>query len=320
MRETTSGTRHLANAPGGTGRRARGIAAALALAALLPGSAPAGTWAEIAPILQARCVMCHQGDAAPLGLRLDSLDGLRKGSKNGPVAKQGDVAGSELIRRLTGDKAPRMPMTGPPWLTDAEVELFRRFVAAGMPAGAAGAASAVATPKPKPRADGKVTWAEVAPILATRCAKCHTENGLMGPAPEGYRLTDYAAAIAAVDRVRVVPGVPAASELLRRIRGQSRPRMPFDGPPWLSEAEVKLIADWIAQGARDAEGKPAPMPTGARVRLGGLWADGERLDDLPLVIDGGTRVDKRPRVGGHAEVRGVVQSDGAIVATRIRRR
>lgn len=318
MRDTKNGTRHTTKLAGGARRLARGTAAAIL--ALAAGSALAGTWAEVAPILQARCVMCHQGDAAPLGLRLDSLDGLRKGSKNGPMANAGDVAGSELIRRLTGEKMPRMPMTGPPWLTEAEVDLFRRFIAAGMPAGADGTAAAVATPKPKPRADGKVTWAEVAPILATRCAKCHTENGLMGPAPEGYLLTDYAATISAFDRVRVVPGVPAASELLRRIRGQSLPRMPFDGPPWLSDAEDKLISDWIVQGARDAEGKPAPMPVGARVRLGGLWAPGERLDDLPLVIDGGTRIDKRPRVGGHAEVRGVVQPDGSVVATRIRRR
>jgi len=75
------------------------------------------------------------------------------------------------------------------------------------------------------------TYADVAPIFATRCAKCHAERGLMGPAPEGYRLNSYEATLSTVDRVRVVPGHPEASELVRRIRGQALPRMPFDGPP-----------------------------------------------------------------------------------------
>jgi hypothetical protein len=54
----------------------------------------------------------------------------------------------------------------------------------------------------------------------------------------------------------VVPGHPEASELVRRIRGQALPRMPFDGPPYLSEADIALIVAWIRQGARDAAGDP----------------------------------------------------------------
>jgi hypothetical protein len=56
--------------------------------------------------------MCHSGQDAALGLRLDSLDNLNKGSRKGPVAKAGDPAGSELIRRIKGVSQPRMPMTG----------------------------------------------------------------------------------------------------------------------------------------------------------------------------------------------------------------
>jgi len=69
------------------------------------------TYADIAPILAQRCVMCHSGAAASLGLRLDSFDGVVKGSERGPVVKAGDPSGSELIRRLKGvsrcrDQAP----------------------------------------------------------------------------------------------------------------------------------------------------------------------------------------------------------------------
>ena len=52
------------------------------------------------------------------------------------------------------------------------------------------------------------------------------------------------------ERARVVPGNPVASELVRRIRGQARPRMPYDGPPYLTDAEIDLIVAWIEQGAR----------------------------------------------------------------------
>jgi hypothetical protein len=109
--------------------------------------------------------------------------------------------------------------------------------------------------------------------------------------PEGYRLDSLQATLDPSDRVRVVPGNPSASELLRRIRGESRPRMPFDGPPYLDDAQIRLVEQWIAQGARDAQGKPSPVPAGARVRFRGA-----------------------------EEIRGVVQPDGSIRVTRQRRR
>ena len=38
------------------------------------------TYAEVAPILAQRCVLCHSGATPPLGLRLDSFDAVVKGS------------------------------------------------------------------------------------------------------------------------------------------------------------------------------------------------------------------------------------------------
>ncbi|MFZ2648643.1 MAG: c-type cytochrome domain-containing protein, partial [Burkholderiaceae bacterium] len=115
--------------------RATAQAAVLPLAALLAGAAAQAqgvSYDDVAPILASRCVMCHAGPGAPLALRLDSLEGLLEGSKNGPVVKAGDAPGSELIRRLEGLSQPRMPMTGPPYLSDAEVALFKRWIASGL--------------------------------------------------------------------------------------------------------------------------------------------------------------------------------------------
>ncbi|MGE0031683.1 MAG: c-type cytochrome domain-containing protein [Steroidobacteraceae bacterium] len=278
---------------------------------------------DIAPILASRCVLCHAGDGAPLGLRLDSVDGLLKGSARSPVVKAGDTAGSELIKRLKGTSQPRMPMTGPPFLTDAEIALFESWVNGGLQKGEAAAPApgqaALAMP-PRPRTGEAVDYRHVAPIFATRCAKCHTENGLVGPAPEGFLLTSYESTLSAADRLRVVPGRPNASELLRRIRGQAQPRMPMDGPPYLTEEEIGLIEAWIAAGARNAEGQRAEIPSGAKVRLHGTLEARWRLESLNLDVGGNTRIDKSPDAGDYVEVRGRLDQNGDVIVERVRTR
>jgi len=279
------------------------------------------TYNDIAPLLTQKCVMCHSGQTAALGLQLDSYDGITKGSTRGTVVKAGDPATSELIRRIKGVSQPRMPLTGPPFLSEREIALFERWVAGGLAKGTlVQAAPTSQTPPPRPAPGQPVSYQHVAPIFATRCVKCHTDNGLMGPAPEGYRLNGYAATLSPADRVRVVPGQPAASELLRRIKGQARPRMPFDGPPFLSQEEINLIETWIAQGARDTEGHVATIPAGAKVRLHGTLEPGGRLDGLDLVTGAHTRIDKSPSAGDYVEVRGVVAANGTIEVQRLRRR
>ena len=293
----------------------------IVISVTLPGSATRAadvTYADIAPLLQQRCIMCHSGAAAPRGLRLDSLDAIKAGSERGAVVTPGDPQNSELIRRLNGTSVPRMPMTGPPFLADAEIELFEQWIAAGIPAGAPLADQPVDVAVIEETvAATHVTFDKVAAIFATRCAKCHTDNGLMGDPPEGYRLTSYESVISASDRVRVVPGNAAASELLRRIRGQARPRMPFDGPPYLSDAEIAVIEQWIVDGARNSAGEAAPIPVGARVRLHGELQGRWRIDDLTLNITSETRIDKNPRTGDQLRVRGIVQADGSIRVDRV---
>ena len=281
------------------------------------------TYADLSPLLASRCVMCHSGPAAPLELRLDSLEGLLEGSRNGPVVKTGNPSGSELVLRLKGLSQPRMPMTGPPFLSDEEAALFERWIAGGLQPGpdAESAVPAVSNYAEESSAsDGLTIYSDVAVIFATRCAKCHTENGLMGAAPEGYQLTSYAATVSVVGRVRVVSGNPSASELLRRIRGQARPRMPFDGPPYLTEDEILSIEKWVADGARDSAGNPAPVPAGHRLRLHGQLDNQWHLDGLPLEITSSTRIDKNPQPGDYVRVRGRIREDGKITAERVTRR
>ncbi|BCR04433.1 c-type cytochrome [Desulfuromonas versatilis] len=307
------------------GHRLLLIASFLALLTA-PAIAADPTWDDVSMILQQRCVVCHQGPAAPKGLRLDSLDGLRAGSEDGPVALPEKPAESELLKRVRGKSLPRMPLTGPPWLNDEEIDLIERWVAAGMPAAAAaaaatpGSAAIETTPEPSTVTSNSPRWSNVAPIFLSRCAKCHSPTGMMGPAPEGFLTTGYAEILASGERARIVPGQPGASEVVRRIKGLSRPRMPFDGPPWLDDDQIDLIEKWIAADAPDDQGQPAPIPVGARVRFEGTLTERWKVDGQPLAVGSGTRLDKDPGVGAHVQVQGIVEQNGTIRATRIRGR
>lgn len=163
------------------------------------------------------------------------------------------------------------------------------------------------------------TWREVAPLFNAYCTRCHRDGGEMGEAPEGLVLLSHEEATDTGKRARVVPGKPEASELLRRVRGQSWIRMPLDGPPWLSAPEERLLADWIAGGARDAKGRVMPMPVGEPVQLGGtltaLWA----IDGLPLVVGPQTVIERAPKLGDKVDVRGTLGPQGEILVTQLRR-
>ena len=165
-----------------------------------------------------------------------------------------------------------------------------------------------------------MSYSDVAPIFAQRCVKCHTDGGIRGAPPEGLRLGTRADILRGGERMVVVPGVPAASDVVRRIKGQSRPRMPLDGPPFLTDEEIRLISDWIAQGATDDQGNRAPVPVGARVRFEGRLESRWRVDGLSLVVGPDTRIKKNPGPGDRVEVRGTVLPGGAIAVRRIRRR
>ncbi len=283
------------------------------------------TYQDLAPLFNRRCVICHNGPGAPRKLQLDSYAHLLEGSENGPVVIAGRPEESELIRRVKGMSLPRMPLTGPPWLSESEISRLEAWIRAGMPEKPArGARPMVADslnpPPVPPPGEGVVTFRHVEPIFRLRCQKCHQVRGLLGAPPEGFRVDSYSRLIASTDRARVVPGYPLASELVRRIRGLAHPRMPFDGPPYLEPDQIALIERWIREGARNASGKPAPYPTGARVRLHGTLSAQWALDGYPLQISSATRLKKAPVPGSYVEVRGRLRANGQIEVSRLRPR
>jgi hypothetical protein len=96
--------------------------------------------------------------------------------------------------------------------------------------------------------------------------------------------------------------------------------MPFDGPPFLDDDQIRLMSDWVNQGARDSEGVSAPVPVGREVRLEGTLTGIWKLDDAEMLVGDDTRIDDNPQLGDGIEVRGEITKDGMISATRVRER
>ena len=96
---------------------------------------------------------------------------------------------------------------------------------------------------------------DVLPIFRQNCVRCHGSfgegacSGIQGLCFDSFEAFERTA----IDGVEIVPFDSAGSELVKRIRGISLPRMPFDGPPFLSEEEISIIEVWIDAGARPSE-------------------------------------------------------------------
>ena len=134
------------------------------------------------------------------------------------VAALGAVAAvSALVPGVRADRAVRVPDTGARLEASAERVDFDRAVR---------------------------------PILAAKCLTCHGPDADARKA--GLRLDTREGAIAALKSGHhaILPGDPAASEILARVVHQDpSKRMPPDGREPLTAAEVEALRRWIEQGA-----------------------------------------------------------------------
>jgi mono/diheme cytochrome c family protein len=89
--------------------------------------------ADVQPIFAQYCFACHSGEGATKGVRLDGYEYVLASGASHPVIIPGDPSGSELLELITGDSAPRMPLNGPPFLTDQEIQIITSWIAAGAP-------------------------------------------------------------------------------------------------------------------------------------------------------------------------------------------
>lgn len=86
---------------------------------------------QVAPILRKYCAGCHNEDFPEGELSLETYQALQKGAKHGPAVLPGDVAGSLMIRVLTGQAKPAMPPKGEPRPGDREIRVLEAWIEAG---------------------------------------------------------------------------------------------------------------------------------------------------------------------------------------------
>jgi hypothetical protein len=87
----------------------------------------------IHPIVEARCVNCHNPDKMKGDLRMDSPEQLVKGGESGPLFVAGNAEGSEMVKRLLlpEEHDDHMPPKGKSQLTKEQVELIRWWIDGG---------------------------------------------------------------------------------------------------------------------------------------------------------------------------------------------
>ena len=95
--------------------------------------------ADLQPIFNANCVVCHQGSSAPAGLVLESGQAYGK-LVNQPSVQSGkmrvapgSLENSYLVNKLEGTQSSgnRMPPSGA--LPAAQIELIKRWISTGAP-------------------------------------------------------------------------------------------------------------------------------------------------------------------------------------------
>ena len=89
--------------------------------------------AKIFPILEAKCVSCHNDQKTKGELNMSSLTKLAKGGENGPLWLAGDALNSHLLIRanLPLDDKEHMPPKAKPQLTPEEIRLLYLWIESG---------------------------------------------------------------------------------------------------------------------------------------------------------------------------------------------
>ncbi|MBI1310117.1 DUF1549 domain-containing protein [bacterium] len=192
---------------------------------------------DVLPILARRCASCHGSKARKGDLDLSSFAALQAGGESGEPLLAESLDDSLLWQMVDGGG---MPPGDSPQLTDAELELIRRWIEAGGPAR-------------EKAAEQIVAQHDILPYLFTRCVVCHGKR----QQEAGLDLRSVASILTGgKSGPAVVPGRPDASLILKRIHAKEMPppkELIRAGVRPFESNETELLTKWIAQGAKEYE-------------------------------------------------------------------
>jgi hypothetical protein len=213
---------------------------------------------QVAPLLVAKCGGCHVR-AARGGLSMATFADLERGSRDaGVVIMAGNSKGSRIVELIEmGD----MPRGDGPKVSADELAALSTWIDQGakfdgadrmarLDAGAPAPAAAAATQLKPLEATGKeaVQFArDLGPILLANCTGCHGDRNPRGQ----LSFTSFDRLLKGGQSGPIVmPGKPADSLLVKKLRGTaSGQRMPMGKAP-LSEDLIARFEQWIADQAR----------------------------------------------------------------------
>lgn len=129
---------------------------------------------DVWPILEAKCLSCHDTDDAEGNYIVRTVEALKQpGEKSGPGVIPGQPDESPIVKYITGELQPRMPKRKPP-LPEDELNTIRMWIAAGALDDSAAATPAATPPSPAP---------EPAPAIATPVETTSPEASAPQPPP-----------------------------------------------------------------------------------------------------------------------------------------
>lgn len=198
--------------------------------------------ADIRPILSKKCGKCHSTRVQKGGLNLASMGGLRRGGESGEPAVVESLDDSLLWIMIDGGD---MPPDGEPRLAKSEVDLVRKWIAAG-----------AKSDEPVEATEKKINQHDILPIVLLRCAACHGRQRQAG----GLDLRTVAAMRkGGASGAALVPGDPDGSLMIQRVESNACPprelllKFFVRRPP---SSEVEVLREWIAAGAPTVEVHP----------------------------------------------------------------
>ncbi len=209
------------------------VQAASAVSAADP-SGPVSFQQEVLPLLEQHCNRCHHPDESQGGLDLTRMSTIRRGGdQHGTSLVPGKPNESPLIRVLTGDIEPAMPLESEA-LPQEQIERLTRWVKEG-----------AIDDSPQFSTDDLAFFErEVRPIFFAHCFKCHAGSD---PA-SSLSLTSRFAILRGGDRgPSVVVGRPEQSRLMDAVRHNGELRMPLRGDH-LSDKQIRSLEQWIRRG------------------------------------------------------------------------
>jgi mono/diheme cytochrome c family protein len=201
----------------------------------------------IGPLFQEHCQMCHNSESRNAGLDLSTREALLRGGKSGPAIVPGNAKESLLYKLVAHEQEPGMPSKAP----KLPGEIVAR-VAAWIDAGAPFDNVAADT-------ETKLNKEHLRSILETQCFTCH--GGKLEQA--GLSMETRETLLKGSDNgLVVVPGNAQASLVVKKIKHEHEPGMPY-GSAKLSEEVIAEIVAWI--NAVAPYDQPLKMPESKQV-------------------------------------------------------